>query len=160
MTEQFPYFQSFCVRDFLSLFEQHQYSEHGRLNITVESAITCQPLLPVEVARRSGPLTLSMALSRKPTFLSWSLQRITSRRPGRISALLMPMSAPVTGRTMPPNPDTEATCCMVVGKHQRRQGAGGVDGRRKHPQVKRKAIHQIEVGIEDVQEKMQYELKV
>lgn len=57
-------------------------------------------------------LTLSMDLSRSPTFLSWSLQRMTSRSPGRISALMMPMSAPVTGRTIPPTPELEgaATC--------------------------------------------------
>lgn len=60
-------------------------------------------------------LTLSMALSRSPTFPSWSLQRIISRRPGRISALLMPTSAPVTGRTIPPMPEVagNATCWWV-----------------------------------------------
>lgn len=63
-------------------------------------------------------LTLSMALSRSPTFPSWSLQRIISRRPGRISALLMPTSAPVTGRIIPPIPEVagNATCWWVEGK--------------------------------------------
>ncbi len=56
-------------------------------------------------------LTLSISLSRSPTFRSWSLQMMTSRRPGRISALLIPTSAPVTGRTMPPTELGTATCC-------------------------------------------------
>lgn len=64
-----------------------------------------------------------MALSRSPTFLSWSLQRIISRSPGRISALLMPTSAPVTGRTMAPTPELEgsATCWVGGGSQTARE---------------------------------------
>lgn len=114
-----------CVHD-LSLFEQHQYSEHG--TVAANHYCTWIPQLgaTVEVANCQGKLTLSIALRRKPTFRSWSLQRITSLKPGRISALLIPTSAPVTGRTMAPHPSTEATCC--------RWG----DKRKKHPHVNRK----------------------
>lgn len=77
--------------------------------------------MPVEVGISrvcDAWLTLSMDLRRRPTFPSWSLQRMISLSPGRISALLMPTSAPVTGRTIPPTPERDGTATCYGGKER------------------------------------------
>lgn len=92
-------------------------------------------------------LTLSMERSRSPTFPSWSLQRMISRSPGRISALLMPTSAPVTGRTIPPTPELEdsATCC--------REGRGGWRERWEKERIQEACSIKIQPQIKSIKQR-------